>query len=90
MQKETRTPAVSFWNQPGIGSLRNQERGGESMRGKLRDKREVKRDRLKREIIGRKPSKRDNRNLQLLQQPVDDDYPLDAEDELTIEEKQRN
>lgn len=60
------------------------------MRGKLRDKRDVKRDRLKREVIVRKTSKRDNRNLHLMRQiNENDDYLLDNEDELTIEE-QRN
>jgi len=61
------------------------------MRGKLRDKRDVKRDRLKREVAVRKPSKRDNRNLQLWQQTGEnDDFLLENEDELTIEEEQRS
>jgi hypothetical protein len=61
------------------------------MRGKLRDKRDVKRDRLKREMMGRKPSKRDNRNLQLLQ-PLedDDDYLLEEEGKLAVSNEQRN
>ena len=60
------------------------------MRGKLRDKREAKRDRLKREMMGRKPVKKDNRNLQLVHSQEDDDYLLDEEEELTIKEEQRN
>ncbi len=61
------------------------------MRGKLRDKREVKRDRLKREMMGRRPSKRENRNLHLLQTyENDDDYSLEEESELTISEEQQN
>jgi hypothetical protein len=61
------------------------------MRGKLRDKRDVKRDRLKRETMGRRPSKRDNRNLHLLQtlENNNDDYELE-EDELAISEEQQN
>ena len=49
------------------------------MRGKLRDKRDVKRDRLKREMFGRRPSKRDNRNLhtQPFDNDDDDDYALE-------------
>lgn len=61
------------------------------MRGKLRDKRELKRDRLKRETMGRRPSKRENRNLHLLQtHEDDDDYSLEKESELTISEEQQN
>lgn len=62
------------------------------MRGKLRDKRDVKRDRLKREMIGRRPSKRDNRNQQLLQQADNDgdDELLEEEGELTIEQERQN
>lgn len=61
------------------------------MRGKLRDKRDVKRDRLKRETMGRRPSKRDNRNLHLLQtlENNNDDYELE-EEELAISEEQQN
>lgn len=62
------------------------------MRGKLRDKRDVKRDRLKREMMGRKPSKRDNRNLHLLQ-PMDDnddDYLLEEEGELATTNEQQH
>ncbi|HEX4715433.1 MAG TPA: hypothetical protein VH164_10940 [Ktedonobacteraceae bacterium] len=62
------------------------------MRGKLRDKRDVKQDRLKRELLGRRPSKRENRNLHLVQQAnenVDDDL-LEEEGELTITETQQN
>lgn len=62
------------------------------MRGKLRDKRDMKRDRLKREMMGRKPSKRDNRNLHLLQ-PLDDnddDYQLEDEGELATTSEQQN
>ncbi len=61
------------------------------MRGKLRDKREVKRDRLKREMMGRKPAKKDNRNLPLVEQlDDDDDYLLDEESELMLEKDQQN
>lgn len=61
------------------------------MRGKLRDKRDVKRDRLKRELIGRRPSKRDNRNLHLQQQADDDnDSLLEEEGELAGEEERNN
>lgn len=60
------------------------------MRGKLRDKYDVKRERIKRELMGRRPSKKDNRNLQLMQPADDDDYLLDEEDELAIEEEQHN
>lgn len=60
------------------------------MRGKLRDKHDVKRDHAKRELMGRKPSKKDNRNLQLMQSQDDDDDQLVEEDELTIEEEQHN
>jgi hypothetical protein len=60
------------------------------MRGKLRDKRDVKRDRLKREMMGRKPVKKDNRNLQLVQSQDDEDYLLDEDEELTIKEEQHN
>ena len=61
------------------------------MRGKLRDKREVNRERVKREIMGRRPAKRDNRNLQL--QQIDNDeseHELEEEGELTISEEQQN
>jgi hypothetical protein len=61
------------------------------MRGKLRDKRDVKRDRLKREtLMGRRPSKRENRNLHLQQYENDEnEYLLDEEEETkTAEEKQ--
>lgn len=62
------------------------------MRGKLRDKRDIKRDRLKREMMGRKPSKRDNRNLHL-SQPIDDnddDYLLEEEGELATTNEQQS
>jgi hypothetical protein len=62
------------------------------VRGKLRDKRDVKQDRLKRELLGRRHSKRENRNLHLVQQAnenVDDDL-LEEEGELTITETQQN
>ena len=62
------------------------------MRGKLRDKRDVKRDRVKREMMGRKPSKRDNRNLRLVQ-PLDDnddDYLLEDEGELAATSEQQS
>jgi hypothetical protein len=62
------------------------------MRGKLRDKRDVKRDRSNREaIVGRRPARRDNRNLQL-QQVDNDENEIDLEEEggLTITEEQQN
>ena len=52
------------------------------MRGKLRDKRDARRDRLKREMMGRRPTRRDNRNVYLLQREDDendDDYLLAEE-----------
>lgn len=49
------------------------------MRGKLRDKREIKRDRLKQEMMGNRPAKRaNNRNLHLQQQAETDEF-LDEE-----------
>ena len=62
------------------------------MRGKLRDKRDAKRDRPKREMMmGRRPVRRDNRNLQL--QQFDNDESEDSlaeEDALTAPEGQQN
>ncbi|HEY0756859.1 MAG TPA: hypothetical protein VGD98_23100 [Ktedonobacteraceae bacterium] len=63
------------------------------MRGKLRDKYDTKRERLKREtMMGRRPIKRDNRNLHL--QPFDNDdaneFELEEEGGLTISEEQQN
>jgi hypothetical protein len=63
------------------------------MRGKLRDKFDAKRDRSKRELlIGRRPAKRDNRNLQLQQFDTDaeSENELAEEGELTITEEQQN
>ena len=62
------------------------------MRGKLRDKRDVKRDRLKRETMGRRPSKRENRNLHLLQtyENDEDDYLLKEESDLTVSKEQQS
>ena len=61
------------------------------MRGKLRDKREIKRDRLKNEMMGRRPVKRANRNLHLQQQAEnDEDLPLEDEETLTVEKEQLN
>ncbi|HLI70247.1 MAG TPA: hypothetical protein VKV19_10870 [Ktedonobacteraceae bacterium] len=60
------------------------------MRGKLRDKRDLKRDRFKRETMVRKPSKRENRNLQFLRPLEDDDYLLDEDGELSVSDKQQN
>jgi hypothetical protein len=62
------------------------------MRGKLRDKRDVKRDRSKREtMLGRRPAKRDNRNLQLQQFDKDEnEYELEEEGVLIISEEQQN
>ena len=59
------------------------------MRGKLRDKRtETKRDNFKRELMERRrTSKRDNRTIiiQISQLDQDDDYLLDEEQELLVE-----
>lgn len=61
------------------------------MRGKLRDKREIKRDRLKHEMMGRRPAKRANRNLHLQPQADDDDdLQLEGEETLAIEKEQLN
>ena len=61
------------------------------MRGKLRDKRDVKRDRPKREMLmGRRPVKRDNRNLHLQQFDADEDDDLEVEDVLALSEDQQN
>lgn len=62
------------------------------MRGKLRDKRDVKRDRSKREtMMGRRPIRRDNRNLQLQKFDNDEDeYELEEEDGLTVSNEQQN
>lgn len=62
------------------------------MRGKLRDKRDIKRDRLKREMMGRRPSKRENRNLHLLQtyESDENENALEEGGELTISEAQHN
>jgi hypothetical protein len=60
------------------------------MRGKLRDKRETKHDRLKRESMLRRPNKRENRNLHLAQAGFenDDEYLVDDENELTNTDEQ--
>jgi hypothetical protein len=63
------------------------------MRGKLRDKRDAKNDRSKREtLMGRRPSRRDNRNLQWRQLAGDDDdeYVLEEEGELVVADEQQN
>lgn len=62
------------------------------MRGKLRDKRDVKRDRSKRETLtGRRPSKRENRNLHLQQYENDEnEYLLDEEEETKNAEEKSN
>lgn len=62
------------------------------MRGKLRDKRDIKHDRSKREMmLGRRPAKRENRNLQLQQiDNGEDEDVLQEEGELTITEEQQN
>lgn len=58
------------------------------MRGKLRDKREIKRDRFKQEMMGNRPVKRNNRNLHLQQQVEDDDDEwLDEEDPPNLKKK---
>lgn len=61
------------------------------MRGKLRDKREEKRDRMKRESLGRRPPRREQRNLQL--QHIDNEEEenvLEETEELTVSENQKN
>jgi hypothetical protein len=61
------------------------------MRGKLRDKRDTKQDRSKRELMGRRPARRDNRHVSVPQTEDDDDtYVLYEEGELTVEEAQQN
>jgi hypothetical protein len=60
------------------------------MRGKLRDKREVKQDRSKRELLGRRPARRDNRHVSVPQTDDDDTSLLDDEGELTVEEASQN
>lgn len=62
------------------------------MRGKLRDKRETKHDRLKREPMLRRPNKRENRNLHLTQAGLenDDEYLVDGADEPTNADEQQN
>ncbi|HXR64913.1 MAG TPA: hypothetical protein VN729_03265 [Ktedonobacteraceae bacterium] len=62
------------------------------MRGKLRDKRDAKYDRSKREtMMGRRPAKRDNRNLHLQHSDNDEnEHELEEEGELTISEAQQN
>ncbi len=62
------------------------------MRGKLRDKRDVKRDRSKREMLmGRRHVKREHRNLQLQQFDKDEgEFGLEEEGELTVTEEQQN
>jgi hypothetical protein len=54
------------------------------VRGKLRDKRaDARPDRFKRDIIERRrPAKRENRALVLLNRQLEDDYLLIDEDEL--------
>ena len=62
------------------------------MRGKLRDKRDTKHDRLKRDMLVRRPNKRENRNLHLTQTVLenDDEYLLEEEGELAVTEEQQN
>ena len=62
------------------------------MRGKLRDKRDAKHDRSRREtLMGRRPTRRDNRNLQLQQfANDDDDDELAEEDGLMVSDEQQN
>jgi hypothetical protein len=61
------------------------------MRGKLRDKYDAKRDRLKRDLLSRRPNRRDNRNLDLQQQVDETDDSLLAEEEaLLVEKEQQN
>lgn len=67
-------------------------RGGESMRGKLRDKRvDTKRDNLKRELIERRrTNRRENRNMtwQNLQVDQEEENLLDEEEEMLLENTQ--
>jgi hypothetical protein len=60
------------------------QRGGECVRGKLRDKRaDARQDRFKRDIIERRrPARRQNSALVLLHRQLEDDYPPIDEDEL--------
>ena len=57
------------------------------MRGKLRDKStEMRRDNLKREVLERRrPNKRENRSMALLNLQLDlEDYLLDENDEVQV------
>ena len=62
-----------------------QRRGGESVRGKLRDKRaEMRRGNSKRELLERRrPNRRENRSMALLNLQLDqEDNLLDEDDEV--------
>jgi hypothetical protein len=66
-----------------------QRRGGENVRGKLRDKRAIgQRDSVKRELVERrKPTRRDARTVLWLNQETDsDEYDLDLLEEDEEEE----
>jgi len=59
------------------------QRGGECVRGKLRDKRaDARQDRFKRDVIERRsPARRDNRAVALLNRQLADDFlPIDEEE----------
>jgi hypothetical protein len=63
------------------------------VRGKLRDKpATAKRDRLKRELMERRrPPRRENRNANLFNQQLEDEYVLvDDEEALTVSEQRQN
>ncbi len=60
------------------------------MRGKLRDKRDTQRDHSKREMLGRRTSRRENRDLNLLQVDDNDEYVLDEKDELLGDTEQQH
>ncbi len=64
-------------------------RGGESLRGKLRDKRtDTKRDNMKRELMERRrTNRRENRNMiwQNLQVDQEEDDLLEEEEEILFE-----
>jgi len=79
---------------PTINASLPRWRGGESLRGKLRDKRsELKRDYLKRESLERRrTNKRDNRslNVQLHQQfAEEDDFLWNEDEDVLLENTQK-
>ena len=58
-------------------------RGGEGVRGKLRDKRtDARRERMKRDMMERRrPPKRNNRMIVHLNRQLEEEYMLDGEEE---------